>query len=222
MTVSTVGVTKQTAEHMLLDAGAIDKELKQVDGEWTGTALGATSGGNEFVVEITQRQPEIDGIKTRIKGLSFVEEHESHLVVNLKELTAENIKLAIGPADIDESDTDFDIITGRTTIKDVDYLENIAYVGRLSGSQKPVIIILKNVLSAEGFTLGSEDNNEAVIPITFNSYADFEDAQAGKTAYEIYWPKATENGTSGAGTQSTQSTGTTSGLNKTGDKEKGK
>lgn len=218
MTVSTVGVTKQTAERMLLDAGAIYKNLKKEDGEWTGEALGATSGGNEFVVEIEQRQPEIDGIKTRIKGLSFVEEHESHLVVNLKELTAKNIQLAIGPADIDESGEEFDVITGRTTIEDDDYLENIAYVGRLSGSKKPVIIILKNALSAEGFTLGSEDNDEAVVPITFNAYVDFDDAQAGKTAYEIHWPKTSN----GADTQSTQSTGTKSGLTKTGDKEKGK
>lgn len=191
MSVSTVGLTKKTAERLLLDAGAIYKNLTYDDltGEFTGEALGATSGGNEFVVEIEQRQPEIDGLKSRVKGMSFVDTHEAHLVVNLKELTAQNIKLAIGPADIDNSDTNFDIITGRTTIKDEDYIENIAYIGRLSGSQKPVVIILKNALSAEGFTMSSEDNNEAVIPITFNAYADFEDAMAGKTAYEIYWPK---------------------------------
>lgn len=193
MAVSTVGVTKQTAERMLLDAGAIYKNLEQKDGEWTGGALGATSGGNEFVVEVVQRQPEIDGVKSRIKGMSFVDSHEAHLVVNLKELTAQNIKLAIGPADIDESDESFDIVTGRTIIEDDDYLENIGYVGRLSGSKKPVIIILNNVLSAEGFTLGSEDNDEAVIPITFNAYAEFEDAQAFKTPYKIYWPKGSSN-----------------------------
>lgn len=204
MAVSTVGITKQTAERLLLDAGAIYKNLVYENGEFTGEALGATSGGNEFTVEIEQRQPEIDGLKSRVKGMSFVDTHEASLVVNLKELTAQNIKLAIGPADIDATDENFDVITGRTTIKAEDYVENIAYVGRLSGSNKPVVIILKNALSAEGFTMTSEDNNEAVVPITFNAYADFEDAQAGKTAYEIYWPK--ENGAAGA--QSTQTTTT--------------
>lgn len=198
--VNTVGVTKETVERMLLDAGAIYKNLKFANGEFTGEALGATSGGNEFVVELEQRQPEIDGVKTRIKGMSFVESHESHLVVNLKELTAQNIKHAIGPADVDESDENFDIVTGRTVIEDDDYLENIAYVGRLTGSKKPVVIILKNALSAEGFTMSSEDNNEAIVPITFNAYVDFEEAQAGRTAYKIYWPKANTE----AGTQSTQ------------------
>ena len=95
MAVSTVGITKQTAERLLLDAGAIYKNLVYENGEFTGEALGATSGGNEFTVEIEQRQPEIDGLKSRVRGMSFVETHEASLVVNLKELTAQNIKLAI-------------------------------------------------------------------------------------------------------------------------------
>lgn len=182
MAVNPVGVTKQTAERMVLDAGAIYKNLQydDIEGTFTGEALGATSGGNEFVVEIEQRQPELDGVKSRIKGLKFINSHEAHLVVNLKELTAENIKNAIGPADIDDTDTNFDIVTGRTTIEDTDYLDNIAYVGRLSGSQKPVVIMLQNALSAEGFTMTSEDDNEAIIPITFQAHASFDDAQAGK------------------------------------------
>lgn len=191
MSLSTVGVTKQTPERMLLDAGAIYKNLEvdETTGQFSGEAMGATSGGNEFVVEIEQRQPEIDGVKSRIKGLKFVNKHEAHLLVNLKELTVENIRNAIGPADIDTSDTNFDIVTGRTTIKDEDYLKNIAYVGRLSGDNRPVVIILHNALSAEGFTMTTEDSNEAVIPITFHAHADFEEAQAGITPYKIYWPK---------------------------------
>lgn len=191
MAVSTVGVTQNTPQRMLLDAGAIYKNLTYDDltGEFTGELLGATSGGNEFVVEIEQRAPEIDGVKSRIKGLKFVNSHEAHLVVNLKEITAQNIKLAIGPADVDESDENFDIVTGRTSIQDGDYLDNIAFVGRLSGNDKPVVIQLQNALSAEGFSLTAEDDNEAVIPITFHAHASFEDAQAGKSAYVIYYPK---------------------------------
>ena len=127
--------------------------------------------------------------------MSFVNSHEAQLVVNLKELTAENVKMAIGPADIEGGEDGFEKIEGRAYIKDDDYLENIAYIGRLTGSDKPVVIILKNALSAEGFTMSSEDNDEAVIPITFYAYADFEDAQAERVAYEIHWPN--EEGDSG-------------------------
>ncbi|WP_200415939.1 hypothetical protein [Virgibacillus salexigens] len=191
MAVSTVGVSQATPERMILDAGAIYKNLTYDDtvGEFTGQLLGATSGGNEFTVEIEQREPEIDGVKTRVRGLKFVNSHLANLVVNLKEMTAENIRLAIGPADLDTSDTNFDIVTGRDTIKDSDYLDNISYVGRLSGSNKPVVIMLENALSAEGFTMTSEDDNEAVIPITFHAHANAEDITSGVNAYKIYYPK---------------------------------
>ena len=81
MAVNTVGVTQNTPDRMLLDAGAIYKNLTydETTGEFTGEVLGATSGGNEFVVEIEQRQPEIDGAKSRIKGLKFINSHEAHL-----------------------------------------------------------------------------------------------------------------------------------------------
>src|SRR5699024_7338461 len=190
--------TKQTAVRMLLDAGAIYKNWeKDEEGNWTGEALGATSSGNTFTVEVEQRQPEIDGVKTRIKGVSFVDTHEASIEININELTDENIRRDIRPADRDKSDASYDKVTGRTEIQDDDYLENIAYVGNLSGRDKPVVIILKNALSAEGFEMASEDNNEAVIPITFNAYADFDDAQAGKTAYEIYFPKENEDSGNG-------------------------
>ncbi|WP_373894463.1 hypothetical protein [Virgibacillus sp. CBA3643] len=191
MAVKTSGVTKETAERLVLDAGAIYKnlELDETTGEFTGEVLGATSGGNEFVVEIEQRNPEIDGVKSRIKGLKFVNSHEAHLVTNLKEITASNIKAAIGPADIDDTGDNFDVVSGRQTIKDTDYIDNISYVGRLSGSNKPVVIMLDNALSAEGFTMTSEDDNEAIIPITFHSHLNLEDIGEDKTPYRIFYPK---------------------------------
>ncbi|WP_077622000.1 hypothetical protein [Sediminibacillus massiliensis] len=193
MAVNPVGVTQNTPERMLLDAGAIYKNLTYDDttGDFTGEVLGATSGGNEFQVEIETRQPELDGVKTRIRGLKFVNSHEAQLTVNLKELTAQNIKNAIGPADIDDTDSNFDIVTGRSNIEDGDYLDNIAFVGRLSGNDRPVVILLKNALSAEGFTMSTEDDGEAVVPIVFHAHADFEDIESGKVAYQVYWPKET-------------------------------
>lgn len=199
-TASPVGVTKQTPNRLLLDAGAIYKNLTydKTEKKWTGEALGATSGGNEFTTEMETRQPEIDGIKSPIKGMEFVNEHGAQLVVNLKELTAENVKTAIAAADIDEGNDieGYDKIVPRARIEIKDYLENIAYVGRLSNNKKPVIIILKNALSVEGMELSTEDDDEAVIPITFKAYNDFDDAMEEKAPYEIYWPKE-DNGDGG-------------------------
>lgn len=191
-TASPVGVTKQTPERLLLDAGAIYKNLTydKTEMQWTGEALGATSGGNEFTSEMETREPEIDGIKSPIKGLVFVNSHNAQLVVNLKELTVQNIKTAIAAADVEANAIEgYDKVVPRANIQLSDYLENIAYVGRLSNNKKPVIIILKNAISVEGMELSTEDNNEAVIPITFKAYNDFDDAIAEKAPYEIYWPR---------------------------------
>lgn len=192
MALSTNAMRKETVERLLLDAGAIYKNLEfdETSGEFTGEVLGATSGGSEFVSELELRQPEIDGAKGRVKGMEFVDAHNANLVVNLKELTAENVRMGIGPADVDTSDENYDIVQPRYKIEMGDYTDNIAYVGRLSGSNKPVVIMLDNVLSAEGFTLTAEDNNEATIPITFYAHKTLEELDTDEAPYRIYWPKA--------------------------------
>lgn len=191
MAVSPVGYSDQTPKRYLLDAGAIYKNMTydSMTNEFTGTQLGATSGGNELQIEIEMREVEVDGVKGRVKGNKFVNLHQAHLVVNLKEITAENIKNAIGPADVDATDPEFDIVTGRTQIKDGDYLDNIAFVGRHSGTSKPIVIMLDNALSAEGFSMSPEDDNEAIIPITFHAHLDPVDVGTEKVPYQIYWPK---------------------------------
>ncbi|MGJ9384254.1 hypothetical protein [Salipaludibacillus sp. CF4.18] len=191
MAIKTNGLRTETAQNLVLDAGAIYKNLEydELTGEFTGTALGATSGGNEFTAELEIRESEIDGKKTGVKGLEFIDSHNAQLVVNLKEVTAENIKLGIGAADIDDTDENFQLITPRTVFKLDDYVENIAFVGRLSGSQRPVVIVIENALSMEGLSLTAEDNNEAIIPITFKGHLDSEEAGTDKAPYRIYYPK---------------------------------
>src|SRR5690625_2307640 len=106
------GYRKETAENLLLDAGAMYANLEfdsdgflqlNEEGLPTGEALGATSGGNEFTVEVEWYQPEIDGVRTSVKGLDQITQHDAQLVTNLKEFTVKNLKRAIAAADVDES-----------------------------------------------------------------------------------------------------------------------
>jgi hypothetical protein len=190
MALNTVGYTSDTPSRLLLDAGAIYKNVTYTEatGEFTGTLLGATSGGNEFVLTQEKREVELDGVKSRAKGLTFITREDAELTVNLKELTAENIKLALVGA-TSTSDTNYEVIQTTGTISDTDYIDTLAFVGRLSGSQKPVVIVLKNALSMDGLNLKAEDNKEAVIPVKFAAHADEADITSGKTAVTIYWPK---------------------------------
>jgi hypothetical protein len=190
--VKTVGYNASVPDHLLLDAGAIYKNLvfDSLAGTFSGEPLGATQGGNEFSFAQEMRQIQADGAKGRTKGLVVIDSEEALLTVNLLEQTAANIKLAIAGASIDTSDVNYDLVKPSSKIADTDYLSNIAYVGRVSGSSKPVVIILENALSIEGLNLKPEDKKEAVLPIKFAAHADADDVQAGVTPVQIYFPKA--------------------------------
>lgn len=207
MTVKNKGYRKETAENILLGAGAMYANLEfdedgflelNEEGLPKGEALGATSGGNEFTVEQEWYQPEIDGVVTSVKGLDIITMHNAQLVTNLKEFTVENIKRAIAVADVDETNKHYDVITPRSTVKDSDYIDNIAYVGRKSKGNKPIIILLENALSIEGLSSSFEDEGDNTLPITFRASAEAEDA-GEKPGYRIYYPKDNGAGTSSTG-----------------------
>jgi hypothetical protein len=191
MAVSTVGYNSNTAKRFLLDAGAVYKSVTfdELTGDFTGTLLGATSGGNEFVLNQSLREIEVDGVKGRAKGLTVIEREDAELLINLKELTAQNIALALAGGNVDTADTNYDIITSKGKIEDADYLPSIAFVGRQSGTNKPVVILMENVLSIEGLTVKTEQNNETIVPIRLAAHADADDIATGKIPVKIYWPK---------------------------------
>jgi len=185
MAVTTNGFTSSTPQRYLLDAGAIYYNLDYAT--LTGTLLGATSGGNELVITPELRQTEVDGIKGRHVGGQHIVTEDVQLTVNLKEWTASNLAKAIAGTTIDTAtDLNYDIVESKGKIEDADYLDNITFVGKLSGNDDPVIIQLFNVLSLEGLSVTFEDNNEAVLPIVFGAHHD----GTGASPYKIYFPKA--------------------------------
>lgn len=181
----TTGYNADTSKHLLLDAGAFYKNFGDKDNE---KLLGATQGGGEFAAIATFRQIEIDGVKGAAKGLKVLESWEVSLTANMLEVTPEILKLALGVADVDtSSDMDNDVITGRTSVLDTDYIDNIAWVGKLSGSDSPVVIQVFNALSEEGLTLTTVDNAEGVVPLKFVGH--FDPSALDKPPFEITYPK---------------------------------
>jgi hypothetical protein len=81
----------------------------------------------------------------------------------------------------------FDTITGKTEIALSDYIDNIAIVGRLSGSLQPVIIILKNALSSDGIKFSNKDAVDNILPVTFT--ASIDPSNPTVSPYEIRYPQ---------------------------------
>ena len=191
------GFTKKTPERLLLDAGAFFKDfIYKEDGKENdtfetavkaGKLIGATKGGGEFSAVPTVRQIEADGVKGRAKGLEIIDSWDVYLKATVLEVTAETIKSALGAATVDTLDEKYDVITGNASIELTDYLDNVTWVGTLSGSNEPVIIQVYNGLNTDGLKLTVQDRNEATIPMTF--YGHYTDDDLDSPPFRVLYPK---------------------------------
>lgn len=181
----TTGFNPKTKNHLLLDAGALYKNFNLPD----QARIGATSGGNELDIKLKIRQIKVDGVKAaNAKGLEVIDDITTTLKCKFLEVTEETLKSAL-IADVDTaSDSNYDIITGKTIIEDSDYIKNIAWVGTISGKpSKPIIIVIDNALCLDGLQLKAEDSKDNVLDVTFTAHADPTKPQ--DLPYHIYYPK---------------------------------
>lgn len=192
MTLNTRNYSDKIVDRIILDAGAIYLNLKLENGEFTGTELGGTQGGNEFTIESEIRQIAVDGVKGRAKGLNVLESVNPKLKVNLLEITARNLAMAIAGSNLDTtSDEAYDILTGSDSIKLEEYLDNIAFVGRLGtdGGNKPVIVVVENVLQLDPVSIKTTNKGEVVLALNFTGHYSEKQVLNGTHPYKIYYPK---------------------------------
>ena len=197
--VKRTGYTASTPKHYLINAGAIYKNLtwnptggKDGTGQWEGELLGATAGGNKVTVEVNYRVIEIDGVFTPAVGQKLLESQSMKIETNVKELTAENIRMAIN-GEIKEADgtnapTGYKVISGKSKLENTDYIENLGIVGTMSGTNDPIIVIIDNALCTSGLDFETKDNEEAVITMTFEAHAGEGQVEDLSLPGRIYFP----------------------------------
>lgn len=191
------GVTANTPKHLQLDAGAFLKNFDPTTDTWeTAKAtklIGATAGGGSFAAVPTIRRVEVDGVKGATKGFEALDEWVVTMTANVKEITADAIQLALAtgsstatksPASAEPNN--YNKVTAANELADANYLTNITWIGRLSGSNQPVIIVMKNALCTNGLTLTTADKAEGVIAMTFTGHYD--PANLDAVPFEIYYP----------------------------------
>lgn len=181
------GITTETAQSLMVDAGAVWLNYGLTDERM----LGATRGGSSFVVEQDVREPAIDGSPGPLRGTRRVVEVRPRLTVNLLELTRENIMLALvgstAAAVPDTTATTHQEIRRSRNIIDADYVENIALVGTIQGTDNPIIIMLENAINDQNFELGTEDREESVLEVQFTGH--FDPANMAQEPWLIRYPE---------------------------------
>lgn len=189
MALKTHGITKETINKMILNAGVIYKNLKYEENAWSGEVLGATSGGIKFNYEASWLDIEIDGATVLVKEVSKQKVGESaYIEGNLTEITSGILISALHLVKTDSEDAEHDKYVTKSNIDGSDYLENIAYVGTMS-SGKQIIIILPNAICTEAFEINPQNSNQTTYTVKFECTADIENNTLDKLDLEIYYPK---------------------------------
>lgn len=186
-----IGITAATKKNLQLDAGALYKNwVMGTDTPATAASklIGATVGGSTFTVTPEVRQISVDGVKGPTKGYETIDSVTATLATTLKEASLNSLALALAATDsaATSSVSDYTKLTMREAVADTDYVGNIAWVGKISGSDDPMVIILKNVLNLTGLTFQAQDKNEGSVPVTLTAHYDVADLE--EVPFEIWMP----------------------------------
>ena len=192
---------KDTANNLQLDAGIICRGItnpyKPTADELKNKCIGATSGGAEFEVtpEITNIFEDLDDAKGKYKGGVEITNIDIVFSFTMKEMTAENFKLAMGCADITQvkanevqanelsaDNLHHTLLTPRLEIKDEDFIDNICWYGRKRNGEK-VCIVLHNVFNEGGLNYTSESAGKGSLEVELHAFFDLKNPD--KVPYEV-------------------------------------
>lgn len=193
MALKTHGITSETIKKMILNAGVIYKNLTyDADAGWTGTVLGATSGGIKFNWEATWLDVEVDGATVLVKGVSKQKVGESaYIEGNMTEVTEDILVTAMHLVEDTSDDENYTKYVSKSNVtEDDDYLDNIAYVGTMSNGQN-IIIILPNAICTEAFEIETKNATQTTYKVKFECTADLENDTLDKLDIEFYYPVTT-------------------------------
>lgn len=192
------GLNSNTTKHLVFDAGAFFKNY-DIKSDTFDSAIeankliGATKGGGSFKAIPTFREIELDGMRGALKGTKILESWEVTIGANVAEVTPNNLALSLGVASevesLESNPQNYKKVTGKMCISDKDYLDNITWVGTISGSDEPVIIQVYNALNTKGLELSFEDKGELVIEMEFVGHFDMKNKEV---PFAIYYPKLEE------------------------------
>ena len=186
------GITKDTPSNILLGAGTWFKGLKFGDEGWTGTVLGATSGGSSIKLAPEVLDIEIDGALALAMGLAVMQGGSGEAEVNFAEITTDTLKMTtLGEVLTSESDNyveGFDCIQTKNAIVAGDYVENLGFVGYTADKSKQIIVIFDYALCKSGFQIDPKNKEHGVIKATFTAYGDI-NTDLDRVPVRIYYPK---------------------------------
>lgn len=184
------GLNANTKKKLMLGEGAIFKNYHVDEDNYesaraAGKLIGACQGGSTFEATATVRNIEVDGIPGAVTDLEEIDRWDASLQTTFLEVSAETIKAALGAVETSH-ENGYTHITGRADFISSDYVENITFVGSISGTDAPIILQIKNAIGNGQLSINVKNGDEAKVPVTFNGRYTIETLSA--PPFDIWYP----------------------------------
>ena len=181
-----------TAKDFQLGAGILVTGLTDIE-NFNGTVskpaktIGVSSGGWKFTAtpEFWNLYEGVDGVVGDMKGGKQYANWEVKLTGSTKAINYENMKMALRSTTTPDG-TNYKKFSVDINITDEHYLPNVCWIGTHAGSDKPLIIEIKNVLNTTGLSITAED--KATGTIEFELVGHFDPAKPHEVPFNIYYP----------------------------------
>lgn len=181
------GISATTPENILLGAGTYHRNLKFVDGKWTGDILGATNGGGKIAITGEFVPIEVDGALVKVKGMVVKQGGTVTVEATFAEVSTAVMQMAT-LFESAESDADgYSMLKDKAAIAEGDYVENFGFVGYTANNAKQIIFIMENALCTSGMEIEPKPKEQAVIKLTMEAYANNE-GDLDTLPVKIYYP----------------------------------
>lgn len=183
------GITAETAGNILLGAGTYFRGLKFATNAWSGTPLGATSGGGKIAIKGELMDLALDGALVKFKGQTVKQGGTATAEVNFAELTPDTIKMGTLFTEGESDATGFVMLTDKPTIEEGDYVDNFGFVGYTADNSKQIIVIFESAICTSGFEIEPKGKEQTVVKLTLEAVAEL-GGNLDTLPVKIYYPTA--------------------------------
>lgn len=182
-------ITENTPGNILLGAGTYLRNLKYETNGWTGTPIGATSGGGKVSIVGELMDIELDGALVKVKGLTVKQGGKATMEVSYAELSPDLLKTATlfkeGTSDADG----YTMLVDKPHIEEGDYQENFGFVGKTADGSKDIIVIFESAICTSGFEMEPKNKENAIVKLTLEAAAEIS-GNLDTLPVKIYYPTA--------------------------------
>lgn len=190
------GYSMKTPQSMTSGAGVVFENFDLATDTYDAAEAkkaGATTGGVKIKVEFPDAwDREIDGLPTNAVGMHEPELIKPTVTFSIVEVSnTSRLKNALGGADVAaaESPTGYQVVTPRADLVAADYLENLTIFTRTKQGE-PLIIVMDNPLSTEGFEFATESKAGGAIEVTYTG--NFDPLKLDEQPIRFYVPTPSE------------------------------